>query len=79
LWTRAGGPYLREPAAFQDGARLGRGAAIALALGEPAPGAAAAADAGAGPLGPREAEVARLVAAGLSNKQIGTRLSGLAT
>ena len=35
---------------------------------------AASGDAGAGPLGKREADVARLVADGLTNKQIGTRL-----
>jgi predicted ATPase/DNA-binding CsgD family transcriptional regulator len=46
------------------------------APGAAAPGAAAAAagNVGAGPLGKRETEVARLVADGLTNKQIGTRL-----
>jgi DNA-binding CsgD family transcriptional regulator len=62
-------------AEFQAGKRLARAAAIRLALGEPAPVAApAAVSAGAGVLGRREAEVAGLVAEGLSNKQIGTRL-----
>jgi len=56
------------------GRRLGRRAAIGLALGEPAQAAAAAGGEGAGPLGRREADVARLVADGLSNKQIGARL-----
>src|SRR5205823_6953252 len=60
---------------FHAGHRLGRAAAIRLALGEPAAVAPpAAVSAGAGVLGKREAEVAGLVAEGLSNKQIGTRL-----
>ena len=46
-----------------------------LALGEPGHVAVAASDsAGAGLLAKREAEVARLVADGLSNKEIGARL-----
>jgi DNA-binding CsgD family transcriptional regulator len=51
-------------------------AAPAPGAGAGAPGAAAAAagNVGAGPLGKRETEVARLVADGLTNKQIGTRL-----
>ena len=53
---------------------MSRGAAIGLALGEPAAEATAAGGTGASPLGRREAEVARLVADGLSNKQIGSRL-----
>jgi predicted ATPase/DNA-binding CsgD family transcriptional regulator len=66
----------RFDAEFEAGRRLGRRAAIGLALGEPAQAQAAAgpADAATGPLGRRETDVARLVADGLSNKQIGTRL-----
>ena len=63
-------------AEMNAGKRLSRDEAIRLALGEPAqvsPRAAANGD-GRGPLGKREADVARLVAQGLSNKQIGTRL-----
>jgi hypothetical protein len=52
-------------AELKAGRRSSRGAAIGLALGEPAHVAAAAPDgAGAGPLGKREADVARLVADG---------------
>jgi predicted ATPase/DNA-binding CsgD family transcriptional regulator len=58
------------------GSRLSRDAAVRLALGEPARVAVAAQDDGAGNglLSMREAEVARLVAEGLSNKEIGSRL-----
>jgi DNA-binding CsgD family transcriptional regulator len=60
---------------LQAGRRLSRGDAIALALGEPAHAVATTSDdERAGPLGKRQAEVARLVAEGMSNKQIGTRL-----
>jgi predicted ATPase/DNA-binding CsgD family transcriptional regulator len=69
--------------AFETEIAVGRGlsrdTAIRLALGEAA-GADTGADAGAdmgadaGLLGKREAEVARLVADGLTNKQIGARL-----
>jgi DNA-binding NarL/FixJ family response regulator len=59
---------------FKAGTRLSRSVAIRLALGEPAQGATAASDDVGGMLGKREAEVARLVADGLSNKQIGGRL-----
>ena len=72
------------PAGFaaesEAGRTLGRDAALRLALGQSAAGQAAGpgpADPGAampGPLGPRESDVARLVADGLTNKQIGTRL-----
>jgi DNA-binding NarL/FixJ family response regulator len=62
-------------AEFEAGKRLGRAGAISLALGEPTqPTATAAADPGTSPLGKRQAEVAHLVAEGLSNKQIGARL-----
>jgi DNA-binding NarL/FixJ family response regulator len=62
-------------AELKAGKDMGRDAAIGLALGEPARAAAAAPDQdGAAPLAKREAEVARLVADGMSNKQIGTRL-----
>lgn len=58
------------------GKRLARDQAIRLALGEPAPVAAAVtADSQVGVvLGKREADVARLLAEGLTNKQIGARL-----
>jgi predicted ATPase/DNA-binding CsgD family transcriptional regulator len=65
----------RFDAALNAGKQLSRSVAIGLALGEPAQIATAATDEnGAGPLGKRQAEVARLVADGMSNKQIGTRL-----
>jgi predicted ATPase/DNA-binding NarL/FixJ family response regulator len=68
------GPSTFE-AEFNAGKRLSRDAAIELALGEPAQVPAAASDgAAAGLLRKREVEVARLVADGLSNKQIGARL-----
>jgi DNA-binding CsgD family transcriptional regulator len=60
---------------FMSGSRLSRDAAVRLALGEPGDVAVAASDGvGAGLLAKREAEVARLVADGLSNKEIGARL-----
>ena len=62
-------------AEFMAGKRLSRAAAIGMALGEPAHAASAASEDGGGALlGKRETEVARLVADGLSNKQIGVRL-----
>src|SRR4029077_6774277 len=62
-------------AQVEAGRRLNREAAIDFALGEPAHVAATAmVDADAGLLGKREAEVAQLVADGMSNKQIGARL-----
>jgi DNA-binding CsgD family transcriptional regulator len=64
-------------AEFDAGQRLSRDEALGLALGKPvsAPAAVAAAEtAGAGLLGKREAEVAQLVADGLTNRQIGARL-----
>jgi predicted ATPase/DNA-binding CsgD family transcriptional regulator len=60
---------------FSVGKRLSRGSAVAAALGEPEQPTAATRDAAAtGPLAKREVEVVRLVADGLSNKQIGARL-----
>ena len=57
------------------GQRLSRDAAARLALRETAPPVATAADqVGDGLLGRREVDVARLVAGGLSNKEIGARL-----
>jgi DNA-binding CsgD family transcriptional regulator len=65
----------RFEAELEAGKRMDRDAASQLALGKPAHDAATAAgDAGAGPLAKREADVARLVADGLTNKQIGARL-----
>ena len=62
-------------AAFEAGQRLDRDAGLRLALGGPAGGRASVPrGAGAGPLATREADVARLVAGGLTNKQIGARL-----
>ena len=57
------------------GSRLSRDDAVRLALGEPTHVAAEATEgAGAALLAKREAEVARLVAEGLTNKEIGARL-----
>ena len=66
----------RFAAESDAGRHLGRQAAIELALGEaPADsGDSQAEPAGLGPLAAREADVARLVAEGLTNKQIGVRL-----
>jgi predicted ATPase/DNA-binding CsgD family transcriptional regulator len=65
----------RFQALFEAGNRLSRDEAVRLALGEPGRAAVTASDgAGAGLLAKREAEVARLVAEGLSNKEIGARL-----
>jgi predicted ATPase/DNA-binding CsgD family transcriptional regulator len=64
-------------AEFGAGKRMERRAAIALALGESGQAEAASDAAGEGALGGlgrREVEVARLIAEGLSNKQIGARL-----
>jgi predicted ATPase/DNA-binding CsgD family transcriptional regulator len=65
----------RFEAEHKAGSRLSRDAAVRLALGEPGRVAVAASNsAGAGLLAKREAEVARMVADGLSNKEIGARL-----
>jgi predicted ATPase/DNA-binding CsgD family transcriptional regulator len=61
----------RFEAEFESGKHLRREDALALALEEPAPVSAPTA---AGPLGKREADVARLVAEGLSNREIGAKL-----
>ena len=61
-------------AEFTAGKRMNREAAIGLALGESIDARAASDGDGAGVLGKREAEVASLVAEGLSNRQIGARL-----
>jgi DNA-binding CsgD family transcriptional regulator len=69
----------RFAAESDAGRHLGRPTAIELALGEAQADSGAsqgtpAEPAGLGPLGAREADVARLVAEGLTNKQIGARL-----
>ena len=58
---------------FDTGKGLGQDTALGLALGRAA-ASVPAGDNGAEPLSQREADVARLVADGLTNKQIGTRL-----
>jgi DNA-binding NarL/FixJ family response regulator len=66
-------------AELEAGADLSRDAALALALGKAPrdaahPAGGGADDAAAAPLTKREADVARLLADGLTNKQIGARL-----
>jgi predicted ATPase/DNA-binding NarL/FixJ family response regulator len=76
--TKSATAALGQPAfdaEFKAGTRYSRDTAVRLALGEPDhPPAAAPHDSRTGPLATREAEVARLVADGLTNKQIGARL-----
>jgi DNA-binding CsgD family transcriptional regulator len=65
----------RFEAELEAGKRLSRGDAVSMALGEPVhQGRVETNGVGAGILAKREAEVAGLVAGGLSNKQIGARL-----
>ena len=65
----------RFEAELETGMRLSRDTAVSMALGEPVhPGGEETSGVGVGLLAKREAEVARLVAEGLSNKQIGARL-----
>jgi predicted ATPase/DNA-binding CsgD family transcriptional regulator len=65
----------RYTALFDEGAHLDREGAVALALGEKAnPAAGRTIDKQADPLGRREREVAQLIAEGLSNKEIASRL-----
>jgi len=65
----------RFDAEFTAGQRMTRTEAIALALGRPRrPAGTDRNGSDLTPLGTREADVARLVAEGLSNKQIGARL-----
>jgi predicted ATPase/DNA-binding CsgD family transcriptional regulator len=72
--VRALGPSTFETA-YAAGKRMSREAALRLALGESEPGEPNLDDQlGMEPLGKREVDVARLVAEGLTNKQIGTRL-----
>ena len=60
---------------FDEGAHLDRESAVALALGEMStPAARRTIDKPADPLGKREREVAQLIAEGLSNKEIASRL-----
>jgi len=62
-------------AELEAGMGLSRDSAVSMALGEPVhQGREVAKGAGVGLLAKREAEVARLVGDGLSNKQIGARL-----
>src|SRR5215472_3310132 len=65
----------RFEAEFKAGTAMSRDEAIRLALGEPRRMAGTgSSDAGGAVLGKRESEVARLVAEGLTNKEIGARL-----
>jgi predicted ATPase/DNA-binding CsgD family transcriptional regulator len=61
-------------AEFGAGKRLSRESAVELALGETHPAAASRSDGVGGVLAKREADVARLIADGLTNKQIGATL-----
>jgi DNA-binding NarL/FixJ family response regulator len=71
--TKALGP-VRFRAEYDGGRAMTRDAAVRLALGEREAPAKSSVMGEAEILGKREAEVARLVADGLSNKQIASRL-----
>jgi DNA-binding NarL/FixJ family response regulator len=71
--VRAGLGVAGFEAEYGTGRRLSRDAAVGLALGEP-PHRTTPDSPDLAPLGKREAQVARLVADGLTNKQIGARL-----
>ena len=64
---------IRFEAEWQEGKQRGRDGAVAFALGQPV-GDARPAPGRTDPLAKRELDVARLVADGLTNKEIGTRL-----
>ena len=64
----------RYRAEYEAGRALSREAAVRLALDESPAAAIGSQAADAGVLGKREADVARLIAEGLSNKQIAARL-----
>jgi predicted ATPase/DNA-binding CsgD family transcriptional regulator len=64
----------RFEAEYASGERLDREAALHLALGEPAHVDVDGEPIDTGPLSRREVEVARLIAEGLANKEIGARL-----
>jgi non-specific serine/threonine protein kinase len=73
-WARAALGDDAFGTAFSRGAQMSAEQAIDLALDRVPATVAEAADAPVGPLTPREYEVARLIAEGLSNRQIGIRL-----
>jgi predicted ATPase/DNA-binding CsgD family transcriptional regulator len=65
----------RYDAEFEAGRQLSRDAAVSLALGRPSTGPVERRDRpSTSLLGPRQADVARLIADGLTNKEIGARL-----